>query len=348
MQENKTSFWDIITKYEIQIPKIQRDYAQGRNDDKTKRIVDNFLNEIKNAIVNSKELLLDFIYGKIEDNCLIPLDGQQRLTTLFLLHWYFAKKENKLTGDVCETLKKFSYEIRLSSIDFCKSLIDPNNVDTLDLKDKNLIPIQQIENCSWFFLNWKRDPTIVAMLNMIDTIHRKFHDETEYDIFETLTSKSSPIKFYFLPMHKFKLGDELYIKMNARGKLLSDFENFKAIFTEYLDENNKRKMDNEWLDIFWKWKNDKDKGGNNETITQDVDKAFFNFFTNISLNFYAEQKSTLSKEYIEKAKNGTFIFEKYAEIYKDPELVGQVKIILDALPDYLENHENKDKIFEKF
>lgn len=52
MQENKTSFWDIITKYEIQIPKIQRDYAQGRNDDKTKRIVDNFLNEIKNAIVN--------------------------------------------------------------------------------------------------------------------------------------------------------------------------------------------------------------------------------------------------------------------------------------------------------
>ena len=36
---------------------------------------------------------LDFVYGSIIIDTFQPLDGQQRLTTLFLFHWYFALKE---------------------------------------------------------------------------------------------------------------------------------------------------------------------------------------------------------------------------------------------------------------
>ena len=40
--------------------------------------------------------------------------------------------------------------------------------------------------------------------------------------------------------------------MNARGKPLTEFENFKAEFEKYIEDDEiKSKLDNDWLDIFW-------------------------------------------------------------------------------------------------
>jgi hypothetical protein len=38
-----------------------------------------------------------------------------------------------------------------------------------------------------------------------------------------------------LDLKEFNLSDDLYIKMNARGKPLTDFENFKAKFEQFID-----------------------------------------------------------------------------------------------------------------
>ena len=74
----------------IVIPSIQRDYAQGRDSDTIKRVRDNFLDALYNAIT-VKPIVLDFIFGDVvlenEINKFTPLDGQQRLTTLYLIHW---------------------------------------------------------------------------------------------------------------------------------------------------------------------------------------------------------------------------------------------------------------------
>ena len=76
----------------IIIPIIQRDYAQGRKDSDINRVRDRFLKSLYMA-VTEKPITLDFVYGDIdEEGNMTPLDGQQRLTTLFLLHWYAAKK----------------------------------------------------------------------------------------------------------------------------------------------------------------------------------------------------------------------------------------------------------------
>ena len=40
--ENKMTFWELLKKYKIEIPKIQRGYAQGRTDEKTERLVNIF------------------------------------------------------------------------------------------------------------------------------------------------------------------------------------------------------------------------------------------------------------------------------------------------------------------
>ena len=82
----------------IQIPIIQRDYAQGRPDEQEVR--DTFLAALEDALLKpahdvSLPLNLDFIYGSVEEfqgkTQFLPLDGQQRLTTLFLLHWYLRE-----------------------------------------------------------------------------------------------------------------------------------------------------------------------------------------------------------------------------------------------------------------
>ncbi len=78
----------------IEIPMIQRDYAQGRKTPDVDRIRKRFLSSIYSALTENKPLKLDFVYGDINENkVLTPLDGQQRLTTLFLLHWYIARHE---------------------------------------------------------------------------------------------------------------------------------------------------------------------------------------------------------------------------------------------------------------
>ena len=101
----KISFWELLTKYEVVIPIIQRDYAQGR--DGKEHIREKFLTQIKNALDNSNQSgELDFVYGTAKDGRFYPLDGQQRLTTLWLLHWFIASKAGKLE-EAKETLKKF-------------------------------------------------------------------------------------------------------------------------------------------------------------------------------------------------------------------------------------------------
>ena len=90
-----------------------------------------------------------------------------------------------------------------------------------------------IEDASWFLRSWKLDPTIQAMLQMLDAIDRKFWDKEEY--LALLMNVESPIiTMLYLDLKEFKLTDDLYIKMNARGKQLTPFENFKAQYEDYL------------------------------------------------------------------------------------------------------------------
>ena len=79
------TFWEFLNDNTVVIPIIQRDYAQGRKEKKSLRI--NFLTQLKEALTVPKQTILDFVYGAVENGKLYPLDGQQRLTTLWLLYW---------------------------------------------------------------------------------------------------------------------------------------------------------------------------------------------------------------------------------------------------------------------
>ena len=84
-KSEQLSFWQLIQKTKIEIPIIQRDYAQGRKD--KVKVREGFLGALEHAL-DGNPIELDFIYGSKNNDCLQPLDGQQRLTTLFLLYWH--------------------------------------------------------------------------------------------------------------------------------------------------------------------------------------------------------------------------------------------------------------------
>jgi len=316
---NKYTFWKLIQENTIEIPIIQRDYAQGRNNAKAKRIRKSFLEIIhkkikeKNSGNKYSSINLDFVYGKIEDKKLIPLDGQQRLTTLFLLHWYLAMKDDKLDENR-NTLAKFTYETRVSSREFCQGLVN----NKIILNKERLSKV--IENKNWFYKSWKKDPTVSSMLQMIDDLHEKFKD-TNGLFDELICSKYPPITFDFLPLNEFKLTDELYIKMNARGKPLTDFEDFKAKFVELLSTENREKLDNAWTDLFWEYRTLKEDG------YYYIDDRYLNFFTNISLNFFVETQEIVKGNKIELID----IFSIYLSIYSEPKNITRLVSLLDTL-----------------
>ena len=266
---------DAVQLKQIAIPIIQRDYAQGRQDPDVNRIRSCFLDSLY-AAVTEKPITLDFIYGNIDDKGIMtPLDGQQRLTTLFLLHWYAARKQNIPVEDM-EFLKRFSYETRYSARYFCLELIDytPTFADVLS---------KEIINQAWFPLDWKKDSTISSMLVMLDAIDAKFSDVP--DLWDKL--KDNAITFYFLPIKDMGLTDDLYIKMNSRGKPLTMFEHFKAELEREIRSQDEEianrviaKIDREWTDLLWNYR---DSGNRlaDDVITDDEFLRYFKFICDI-------------------------------------------------------------------
>jgi putative uncharacterized protein (fragment) len=364
--DNKISFWNFISNTNIEIPIIQRDYAQGRLGKEYLR--QNFLIDLKKALdknlPNGEQYLkLDFVYGAVDKAKMQPLDGQQRLTTLWLLHWYVALRANKLE-EACQILKNFTYETRISSREFFHKLCIPTNFETFKTAADTGIA-EFITSRTWFPAAWKQDPTIQALLRMLsgtklndkygeditDGIEELFQDTTPEkfeEYWKILTSEDAPIVFYQLSLDHFGLSDDLYIKMNARGKQLTMFENFKADLVGYIrkqaQDNEEWKslldiktgipisLDTTWMELFWK-----NRSGNNR-----VDEIYFEFLNRFFLNYHIEDIKDEDDKYYSyltgrktKEHNRTVRY-KSLDNYKwnneiDKVLFDDLKVILDNL-----------------
>lgn len=110
------NFQELVKNKKIIIPIIQRDYAQGRNNTKAisvrTRLIDEWIDILKDP-----NLRMDFnyIYGNETGDVFYPVDGQQRLTSLYLLHWYLAMATNN-TDEIDEW--QFDYKTRNSASEF--------------------------------------------------------------------------------------------------------------------------------------------------------------------------------------------------------------------------------------
>jgi uncharacterized protein with ParB-like and HNH nuclease domain len=263
---------------------------------------------------------------------LLVIDGQQRLTTLYLIHWYLCLRDNNFE-EYSNVLSRFTYKTRTTSKDFCLKLTEKQRQEDFwndlfgeqEVNDKKIKPSHIIENQPWFFLNWRHDPTIDSILNMLDDIHLTFRDSS-LKFVDLIDSEKRFIIFHFLPINTYGRSDGLYVKMNARGKVLTDFENFKAKFENFLRENHEsylltftERIDGEWCDLFWSFiKSDEQIEAFDRFDL--VDTPLLNFISYITeMLFYKEQ---LNEE-----KDFDNSFNTIKEVYASGE---NVQFLFDA------------------
>lgn len=338
-----TTFYRLMNEEAVVIiPKVQRDYAYGRNEPKAKSILNGMLDKMLDAVGNNTPEIFDFVYGGAyvgntgntgKSAGLTPLDGQQRLTTIFLLTYYASIYQYGVTEEDVEWLKKFRYETRQSASDFCDSLLgdirssvlknyyDENNKRKEDIKIKDLI----IDHYKYLPV-YDSDPTIQSMLNVLAVIEDKCRQRNIDDLWTRLTTNDD-IQFYHLSLQKFGLTDDLYIKMNSRGKKLTTFEIFKSEFErhikgidETLKEEISRKIDNEWMDILWDYVYADANIADDDKIRK-ADEGYMNLFNNI---FRIE----MFRRKLETEKNRQPSFYEILQTVQDVE---DVKSIFDVL-----------------
>ena len=330
----------------IEVPYIQRDYVQGRkwenNPDAQARRDEFILALLKSLLKDEKPLIIDFIYGYISpNNSFVPLDGQQRLTTLFLLHWLLNYAYGRIHPDNAEKYKEqmkllsgFGYVTRASSQHFCRNLTGqpillPDDDKYEDVYDLLAHIDDVIKNQSWYAANSDYDPTVQAMLQMLVAIGEflgkaPFRDKID-EMLEMLycepeqEESARGIVFDKLDIHDLHQTDELYIKMNARGKQLTPFENWKSEFCDMLSKHYNKEFKNgftyrgyfsnqiehEWTDFFWTYAVDSylkeiketDNEKKEDVVSMPtIDSYFFNFYLFLnSICFYVEKKPVDTK-----------------------------------------------------
>lgn len=376
------SFYEIISKHIIEVPIIQREYAQGRTTKKVNYIRKRFVTDLVKTITENSEIHLGFVYGKIEGKeslrrkilnreavnsileavkfyannlelkinaniedtefestnqailKFVPLDGQQRLTTLYILCWYLYFKGAKSIN--LEWLNHFKYTNRKSALAFFNELANTENIIALRKKQKDNVTSnvsELITNSSFYLKKWNKDATVSGVLEMLVSLEKGF--DSDFD-FSNIDIENLPFKFDFMDLDSLNQTDELYVKMNSRGKQLSDYEHFKS----WLQEKHNGISDQNWIESFWKkldtdWLNYFWRNVNVDFNT--LDNFYYNYIKNLALIHCL-------------SKNSEIPFEKFKDLYsqiRNTEVYDNQKITYIPLENYFIKWK-KDETEEEF
>lgn len=313
--------------HQIVIPEIQRDYVW-----KEKEVLRLFRSIVKDyqeykykdvPEINSSDKELEaafsvfykkrycssnigFIYAYNDEEYqgkYFLIDGQQRITTLFLilLGLAYSDKEtnksfqkifinqgqNKYDGTI-----KIDYKVRDSAHQFLRKFTDHVLKGENNFKDQ-----------SWYFTNqYKSDETIQSIIGNFEKILEEvsnFEQELSEGLFEYILNQ---VEFWYFDTNISEQGEELYIYMNARGEQMQQNENLKAEFLNKLNPEEKNDYGikwEEWQNFFWKHRNCDDPNSN-------ADKGFNEFLSWAQyLLYFSTNPSRLQDNDVE--KYGDFI-----------------------------------------
>ena len=291
----------------IIIPDLQRDYCWGdenntKSTDEKGELVSGFVNNLLAQFndyktINDKECLnLGLFYGyEVPANHIQLCDGQQRLTTLYLLLGMINKntienKDNQLTEGKFRRylISDFEYKhddkepylnyaIRESSLYFLSDLVCKFFIGNKD-------NVETIKSADWYFDYYNLDPSIQSMLKALAKIE-SFLKEKNPNCVEFGEWLLNKVTFLYFDMENRKNGEETFVVINTTGESLSSTQNLKPLV---LQEKNVsfdntvfkgidgKNIDKCWEEIetwFWQktWFRQKRKGDNDtaeDCITQ--------------------------------------------------------------------------------
>ena len=255
----------------IVIPDLQREYCWGTVGSLVSDFVSNLITHFTNN--KSEELIMGLIYGYYEKErpYLQLCDGQQRLTTLYLLmgmlNLYSLKNEFKdylisdfeLKDDDKEPT--LLYAIRDSSLYFLSDLVCHFFIDSDFVSNES--PSDYIMSRPWWFVEYNEDPTIKSMLAALNTIQTLIKENFSDDINKISLFGhyvASQLLFIYYDMGGREEGEETFVIINTTGEPLSSTENLKPLVVTNGTENEKiwKKNSAIWEKIdnyFWQYEN---------------------------------------------------------------------------------------------
>ena len=230
----------------INIPDLQRDYCWGGQD----RLIENFTESLLEfcGIIDSEQwsapaveadVPMGLIYGYFDKNIPYHLqlcDGQQRLTTIFLILGVLNQMD--ASAEIGELLMSnfeknlddhepyLRYGIRESSLYFLSDL----TYHVFLGKEKDPSILTKIKEQPWYIHEYDFDPTIISIIQAVESI---FNTLQSYNLkaeqLHRFASKISEVKFLYYDMGDRESGEKTFVVINTTGEPLSPTQNLKPI-----------------------------------------------------------------------------------------------------------------------
>lgn len=224
----------------VVIPDLQRDYCWG---DPNNNLVESFVKTLLELDKTSK-ITMGLIYGYYDaftQEHLQLCDGQQRLTTLFLIigvinrmldfkdYGKYLMSNFERNDDDKEPY--LQYAVRESSLYFLSDLtfyyfLNPGISDS-----------ESIKNQPWYLSEYKLDPTVQNILNAINTIEKSLKGINRDELKILADFVVNKIEFLFYDMIDRENGEETFVVINTTGEPLSRTQNLKPLMVGENDDD---------------------------------------------------------------------------------------------------------------
>ena len=291
----KETFIGLLNNYIICIPAIQREYVQGYDEEQTNIVRANFMDDIFDALSNESILDIGIIYGytqkeeNSEKSIFFPVDGQQRITTLYVIYWCLSMMKTETEDDLLKD-KILQYEVRNSTTRFFKELVNKEKIEFFKkcFSRKNSI-YESLVSQEWFESQWLSDVTVLAVINVISEIyHKVIKKEDVKNFWDNALKNFSNIKFSLITFNNYdnnaRRNSSLeFAKINARGKQLELFENVKSYLSIIEEKFGIQKgfvynYDVKYIDLFYDFCKNK---GDLEEITKNINNKTMILLINV-------------------------------------------------------------------
>lgn len=248
------------TNGKVVIPDLQRDYCWGGKG----TLVTDFVNNIKKRFEECQKnnrgwrnecltsptmntaygLMMGLLYGYYEENRpnLQLCDGQQRLTTLYLLIGIINRtcgddsfrriliSDYELEEDDKEP--NLLYDIRDSSLYFLSDLVCHCFIQEGGESIHGALSVD-IRKQKWWVKAYETDPTIQSMLAAMDEMQKLLQGMDESSLKDFGYYVCHMLYFVYLDMGDRKNGEKTFVIINTTGEPLTATENLKPLVVTY-------------------------------------------------------------------------------------------------------------------
>ncbi|HHX70081.1 MAG TPA: DUF262 domain-containing protein [Gallicola sp.] len=236
----------------LQIQSLEKmlERAEEKDKESIRKLIDTYLSK--------KDMNIGFLYSYRPDYYIYNdrnddvylIDGQQRITTLFLSLIYFALKENYY--DDFLSFLRFDNRIEKVAFDYRVRSLTHSFIIELLSRCSSVEDLLNIKEKKWFLSDFSSDVTVKALIGTINKLDEYFgSDNNKYYHFV-----KKQIRFWHFKTEETSQGEELYITMNSRGQQLADNETVRAkLFENDIIKENQIEWGakwEKWQDFFWK------------------------------------------------------------------------------------------------